>query len=555
MFNKYFIWFSFFLFLSVFMFYFGVLFILNDMCVFLEYKMFFLNSLNFYYVMILDSSSMLFISIVLFISSMVILYSSFYMGYNSISSIRFLYLVLLFVFSMLLMILSPNMISILLGWDGLGLVSYCLVIYYSSITSNLSGMITCLTNRIGDIGILICIGWISSYGSWNFVFYNFYFDKTIFFMLVLSFFTKSAQVPFSCWLPAAMAAPTPISALVHSSTLVTAGVYTLIRFMGDLVYFNFIFVLMGFFTMVFSSFCANYEFDLKKIIAFSTLSQLGLMILSIFLGFQNYSFFHLLTHAMFKSLLFLCSGIMIFYYFDNQDIRFMGGYFKFLPLTSCCFNVSNLALCGIPFLSGFYSKDLIIENLIFFGSNLIVILIFFFSLGLTCCYSFRLVYYSMIKSVNFMPLNCFKFEFNFMGIVVMIMMLMSVMFGCILNWFFNFDLLWIFFPFDLKIMTLISIMMGFYTGMELNNLNYLFNLSYYIFSSNMWFMFSYSTYLLNVFYYYFNNYYKVLYWGEFFLTLNMYLYMIKISSLFQLYLNNNFKIFLISYLMWFFLLL
>nr|YP_010963634.1 NADH dehydrogenase subunit 5 [Tribulocentrus zhenbaensis]WKZ08117.1 NADH dehydrogenase subunit 5 [Tribulocentrus zhenbaensis] len=555
MFNKYLMWFFNLLVLSVFCFYLGLYFMYMNFCLFLEYNLICINSLNFYYVLIFDFKSLLFVSVVLFISSMVILYSSFYMGYMSISSNRFLYLVLLFIFSMFLMIMSPNLISILLGWDGLGLVSYCLVIYYSSLSSNLSGMITCLTNRLGDIGILICISWMMSFGGWNFIFYNFYFNNNIFILMVLSSFTKSAQIPFSCWLPAAMAAPTPVSSLVHSSTLVTAGVYLLIRFFDNLIMFNYLFVLMGLFTMIFSSFCANYEFDLKKIIAFSTLSQLGLMMASIFLGFIDYSFFHMLTHAMFKSLLFLCSGIFIYFYSDNQDIRFLGGCCNFLPLTSCCFNISNMALCGIPFLSGFYSKDLIIEISLFTGFNLIIIMLFYFSLGLTCCYSFRLIYYSLVSNFNFSPLNCTKNEFSFMGVSVLVMSLLSIIFGCSFNWLINLDLNWIFLPLTIKILSLLLVFLGLWFGFELNSFNYLKILDYYFFNSSMWFMLGYSMFLTNSFFNLFLNCYKILFWGEFYLTLNMYEYLFKISTFFQLYLNNTISIFMISYLLWFLFLL
>nr|YP_010692607.1 NADH dehydrogenase subunit 5 [Tricentrus davidi]WBV77348.1 NADH dehydrogenase subunit 5 [Tricentrus davidi] len=551
MLNKYLIWFFNLIIMSIFCFYLGLYYFYSNFCLFMEYKFIFVNSLSFYYVMIFDYKSLLFISIVLFISSMVVLYSSFYMGYLSISSIRFLYLVLMFIFSMFLMIISPNLISVLLGWDGLGLVSYCLVVYYSSLSSNLSGMITCLTNRLGDIGILICIGWVMSFGGWNFIFYNFYFDNYVYMLIVFSCFTKSAQVPFSCWLPAAMAAPTPVSSLVHSSTLVTAGIYLLIRFFSNLDFFNYFFVLMGLFTMIFSSFCANYEFDLKKIIAFSTLSQLGLMVTSIFMGLIDYSFFHLLTHAMFKSLLFLCSGIFIYFYTDNQDIRFFGGCCKFLPLTSSCFNVSNIALCGIPFLSGFYSSDMIIEVCFFSGFNLIIMMTFYFSLGLTCCYSFRLFYYSVLSNFNFLPLNCSKDEYNFMGFSVLAMSFMSVVFGCMLNWFVNLDLYWVYFPTLIKLMSLFFVFSGIWFGFELNSFNYLNSLDYYLFNSNMWFMFGYSMFLINSIFGQFVNYYSVLFWGEFYLTLNTFFYLNNLSSFFQFYLNNTIKVFMISYLLWF----
>nr|YP_010963569.1 NADH dehydrogenase subunit 5 [Leptobelus boreosinensis]WKZ08052.1 NADH dehydrogenase subunit 5 [Leptobelus boreosinensis] len=553
--NSYMYWFTFLLLISIFSFYLGLILILTKFSIFFEYKFLYVNSLVFYYVVILDWSSVLFISVVLFISSMVIMYSSFYMGYGSMSSNRFMYLVLLFILSMILMIISPNMISILLGWDGLGLVSYCLVVFYSSVNSNLSGMITCLTNRLGDIGILIGVGWMMSFGSWNFIFYNCYLDNNIMFLLIFSSFTKSAQVPFSCWLPAAMAAPTPVSALVHSSTLVTAGLYLIMRFFSNLYVFNYFCILVGLFTMVFSSFCANFEFDLKKIIAFSTLSQLGLMMSSIFMGLMDYSFYHLLTHAMFKSLLFLCSGIYIYYYLDNQDIRFMGGCGSFLPLSTCCFNISNMALCGIPFMSGFYSKDMIIENYVFMGFNYLVCLSFYLSLGMTCCYSIRLMYYSLFGSLNFVPINCEKDEFNYMGLSVMVMTIMSIVCGCVLNWLINLDVVWLFLPMDLKLMSLVFIVCGFWLGMEFNNFSYSFFSDYYFFNNNMWFMFGYSSFLINNFFNYCFSYYKVLFWGEFYLTSGLYYYLKSMSLLFQFYLNNSIKVFMISYLLMFLLLL
>uniref|UniRef100_UPI00315CB18D NADH dehydrogenase subunit 5 n=1 Tax=Choucentrus sinensis TaxID=3038122 RepID=UPI00315CB18D len=552
MFNKYLVWFGFLILLSFVNFYLGLFFMLFDYCLFLEFSFLFVNSLNFYYVVILDTKSLLFISIVLFISGMVLIYSSFYMGYGSFSSDRFLYLVLMFISSMIFMIISPNLISILLGWDGLGLVSYCLVIYYSSVNSNLSGMITFLTNRLGDIGILISIGWMMSFGGWNFMFCNFYLDNIMVCLLILSSFTKSAQAPFSCWLPAAMAAPTPVSALVHSSTLVTAGIYLMIRFFSDFVFFNYLFLLVGLFTMILSSFCATYEFDLKSIIAYSTLSQLGLMVVSIFMGFSHLSFFHLLTHAMFKSLLFLCSGIFIFYFMDNQDIRYMGGCCKFLPISTCCFNISNLALCGVPFLSGFYSSDLLVESSVFLGFNFIIIFFFYVSLGLTCCYSVRLVYYSVFSSFNLIPISCSKFEFNFMGISVVTMTILSVFFGCLLNWLLGLDMIWLIFPFYLKILSFVSVVMGFWLGFELNSLNYLFWLDYYYVNSSMWFMLSYSMFLINFFFNFSYDYFKVVYWGEFYLTFNLNSIFMFLSNLFQFYLSNTIKVFMVSYLLLFF---
>lgn len=246
-----------------------------------------------------------------------------------------------------------------------------------------------------------------NYGSFNYVFYLMFikgdeFIQVITWLILLAAFTKRAQIPFSSWLPAAIAAPTPVSSLVHSSTLVTAGVYLLIRFnfsiRDNLKFYG---LLISVLTIFISGLGANFEFDLKKVIALSTLSQLGLIMRILFLGNYKLAFFHLLTHAIFKALLFICSGCIIHNFLNSQDIRFMGGLILQIPLTCIFFNISNLALCGFPFLAGFYSKDLILE----FGSfniiNFIVYFLFYFSTGLTMSYSFRLSYYSIVGNLNF----------------------------------------------------------------------------------------------------------------------------------------------------------
>nr|QZR91885.1 NADH dehydrogenase subunit 5 [Ujna puerana] len=550
-FKFYFFWFLFMLFSSFSFFYMSILFMLIDKVVYMEWVVLSLNSVNIYYVMIFDWLCLLFISLVMFISSMVILYSIDYMSINSFSSKRFLVLVNLFILSMILMIISPNLLSILLGWDGLGLVSYCLVIYYSSVSSYLAGMITCLTNRLGDIGLLICISWCISLGSWHFLFYNNLLDDLFVYLLVFSCFTKSAQIPFSCWLPAAMAAPTPVSSLVHSSTLVTAGVYLLIRFFNQFSFNNHYFLFLGLMTMIFSSICANMEFDLKKIIALSTLSQLGLMMTSLFLGLVNLSFFHLVTHAVFKSLLFLCAGIYIYYMNDNQDIRFMGSVSKMLPFTSCCFNISNLSLCGTPFLSGFYSKDLILEQSVFFSLNLFVYMLLYFSLGLTCCYTIRLIYYSFIFDNKFI-LSLTEESFNFMKVSIFILSSFSIFFGCMIMWLINLDLIYIMFPFMLKIKSVIMILFGFWLGLEVFSFNnYLFNLNYYLFNGNMWYLFGYSNYLFLFTYKMSNLSFISMNWGEYYGGMGVGFYLLNLSNYFQFYTMNMMNIFMLTFFVWF----
>nr|YP_009175385.1 NADH dehydrogenase subunit 5 [Drabescoides nuchalis]ALF99737.1 NADH dehydrogenase subunit 5 [Drabescoides nuchalis] len=548
--NLYYIWSVFFFVMSLVFMMLSLNFLLMKNCFMVEWGLYSYNSVFLNFVVYLDWISMLFMFVVLFISSMVILYSSVYMGDYNYGSIRFLFLVLMFVFSMLLMILSPSLVSIMLGWDGLGLVSYCLVIYYSSSKSYLAGLITCLINRLGDIGLLISIAWIFSYGSWNFIFYNMYFSELIFYMIIVSSFTKSAQIPFSSWLPAAMAAPTPVSSLVHSSTLVTAGVYLLIRFHNLIIYSNYFFLYISIMTMIMSSFCANYEFDLKKIIALSTLSQLGLMMSCLFMGFVDLSYFHLLSHAMFKSLLFLCSGIIIHLMGGCQDIRMMGSICLVMPVTCCCFNISNMSLCGFPFLSGFYSKDIIVENSSFSGQNLLVWLLFYFGLGLTASYSIRLFIYSVLKNFNYTMFLSMSEEISYMKFSILFLSIFSITFGCLFVWLTNMDFCFLILPLYLKLLTLIIVMLGIYLGYELNFIkNFMFK-NYYKLNGNMWFMYSYSygLYLLNYSYSFSIN--TSMLWGEFYGGLGISYYALKVSNFLQFYSLGSLKIFFVLIILW-----
>nr|UGN61362.1 NADH dehydrogenase subunit 5 [Typhlocybinae gen. 1 sp. 1 BY-2021a] len=549
--NYYLYWF--FLMFSFFFFFFFFFFVIliGNYCLFLEWEIFCMNSYSFVYVLFLDWVSLLFISLVLLISSLVILYSSNYMGSNTYVSNRFLFLVNMFVFSMLLMIISPNLLSILLGWDGLGMVSYCLVIYYNSLSSYLSGMITCLTNRLGDIGLLISICWMMSYGSWHFMFFLDYYDQYIFYMVILSSFTSSAQIPFSSWLPAAMAAPTPVSSLVHSSTLVTAGVYLLIRFFNQFNFNNMLMLFISLMTMFFSSFCANYEFDLKKIIALSTLSQLGLMMSSLFLGMVNMAFYHLLTHAVFKSLLFLCSGVMIYYMNNNQDIRFMGLISSFLPFTSSCFNVSSLALCGFPFLSGFYSKDLILENMSMGFLNFFLFILFYFCLGMTSCYSIRLFFYSLLFKNKSSSLCMIYENFSYMNISIYLLSFFSVFFGCASMWMCDLGLVFIYIPFFLKLLSLVFVFMGFWFGFEIFSIKQYFYKYYHYLFMNMWFIYSHTYFVYNIFYMFSYNYKLSVNWGEFYGSMGISFYLLKLSNFFQYYMFGNMKIFLLTFVICF----
>nr|ADW41267.1 NADH dehydrogenase subunit 5 [Drosophila montana] len=540
-------------------------FMLNNLVYFIEWEVVSLNSMSIVMTFLFDWMSLLFMSFVLMISSLVIYYSKEYMS-GDVNINRFIMLVLMFVLSMMLLIISPNLVSILLGWDGLGLVSYCLVIYFQNIKSYNAGMLTALSNRIGDVALLLAIAWMLNYGSWNYVFYlevmqNDFEMKLIGSLVMLAAMTKSAQIPFSSWLPAAMAAPTPVSALVHSSTLVTAGVYLLIRFnilLSNSWMGQFLLLLSGL-TMFMAGLGANFEFDLKKIIALSTLSQLGLMMSILSMGFYKLAMFHLLTHALFKALLFMCAGAIIHNMNNSQDIRLMGGLSIHMPLTSACFNVSNLALCGMPFLAGFYSKDMILEIVMISNINLFSFFLYFFSTGLTVCYSFRLVYYSMTGDLNCSSLNVLNDEGWVMLRGMLGLLIMSIIGGSMLNWLIFPVPYMICLPFFLKMLTLFVCIFGGVFGylISVSNL-YSINksMTFYNmtnFMGSMWFMPYISTYGII---YFPLNYGQIVGksfdqgWSEYFGGQHLYQKLMNYSQTLFLIHNNNLKIYLMLFVFW-----
>nr|QVL29051.1 NADH dehydrogenase subunit 5 [Tripetaloceroides tonkinensis] len=480
------------------MFVLSLFFIFYDCCVIIEWEIFALNSSMVLLAFIFDWISLIFLSFVLFISSFVVLYSSGYMWLDP-NSDRFIYLVYLFVLSMIFLIVSPNLISILLGWDGLGLVSYCLVIYYQNVKSGNAGMLTALSNRVGDAMILLSVAWLLNFGGWNYIYYYdcFWCDwdySVVCFMVVLAGMTKSAQIPFSAWLPAAMAAPTPVSSLVHSSTLVTAGVYLLIRFspMVLLGGINYYLLLVGCVTMLMSGLGANIEFDLKSVIALSTLSHLGFMISILSLGYPLLSFFHLLLHALFKALMFLCAGSYIHNFIDFQDIRFMGSVSYMMPYTSVCFITSMLSMCGLPFASGFYSSDLILESILG-GSGVFVYALFLFSVGLSSMYAMRLLYYSVISYWGFISTWSVSGEDIYMSTGMMGLFVFSLLSGSLMSWLVFPVPVVIVFPFWGSMGILLVILSGWYLGYELSHSCFSsagLSLWFvgYVFCGSMWFI-------------------------------------------------------------------
>lgn len=348
--------------------------------------------------LVFDYMRLVFLGSVCVISGCIIKYSSYYIE-GEVNYLRFVYIVIIFVVSIWLMIIRPNIIRLLLGWDGLGLTSYALVIFYQNELSGNAGILTVMRNRVGDVAILVRISLMFGRGCWD------YFSLSnrralVTGIVVLASFTKRAQVPFSAWLPAAMAAPTPVRSLVHSSTLVTAGVYLLIRFRSvinsrDIRYYM---LIVSIVTIVIAGLGAIVEADIKKLVALSTLRQLGVMVIILSVGLKELAFFHLITHAMFKSTLFMCTGFMIHTVNGQQDGRVISGFSVSRPCLGAVLVRTNLALCGFPFLAGFYSKDAILECIVINSINYAIIFGVVIGTALTVGYRFRFVYITRRQS-------------------------------------------------------------------------------------------------------------------------------------------------------------
>lgn len=403
----------------------------------------------------LDKTSVTFRRTVLLISFCVILFTTSYIREDK-NLQYFVLIVLLFVISINFLIFFPNLITLLLGWDGLGITSYLLVIYYSNSKSLRAGILTALTNRIGDALLIMAIAWLWYAGHWNFSYSGYSLCLLATTIITLAAITKRAQIPFSTWLPAAIAAPTPVSALVHSSTLVTAGVYLIIRFFPTLRNFPCIYNIcfyIGAITCLFSGLAATAEWDLKKIIALSTLRQLGVIIITLGIQQPQLAFLHLITHALFKALLFISAGFIIHVENNNQDIRLIGNIATKSPLVVVFFNTANLSLCGIPYLAGFYSKDSILESSFISYSPVSSYLILLGSLWITTAYTVRLSIHTLFcsaKAVNFQQ-YCRKLTY----LAFLTLFLGSLISGAILRW----TLVWCppTIPTTIKILTLVII--------------------------------------------------------------------------------------------------
>jgi NADH-quinone oxidoreductase subunit L len=333
---------------------------------------------------LVDGITAMMMCVVTFVSLMVHIYTIGYMeedeGYN-----RFFAYISLFTFSMLMLVMSNNLLQLFFGWEAVGLVSYLLIgFWYNKPTAIFANMKAFLVNRVGDFGFILGIGLIVAYtgtlnytelfakanelAAINFPWYVFGLDGMLITVICICLFIgamgKSAQFPLHVWLPDSMEGPTPISALIHAATMVTAGIFMVARMsplfeLSDAA-LNFIMVI-GSITALFMGFLGIIQNDIKRVVAYSTLSQLGYMTVALGASAYSVAVFHLMTHAFFKALLFLGAGSVIMGMHHNQDIRWMGGVRKYMPITWITSLLGSLALIGTPLFSGFYSKDSIIE--------------------------------------------------------------------------------------------------------------------------------------------------------------------------------------------------
>jgi len=383
---------------------------------------------------------------VLIISSLVHVYSISYMS-NDPHNQRFFSYLSLFTFMMVLLVTANNYLLMFVGWEGVGVCSYLLIsFWFTRIAANQSSISAFLTNRVGDC--LLTIGMFTIIWSLGNLDYSTvfslipYINENIIIIigicLIIGAMAKSSQIGLHVWLPMAMEGPTPVSALIHAATMVTAGVYLLIRSSPILEYSSTLLLLclwLGAITTVFSSLIGLFQQDIKKVIAYSTMSQLGMMVIAVGLSSYNIALFHLVNHAFYKGLLFLGAGAVIHAMSDNQDFRKYGGLITFLPLTYSVILIASLSLVAFPFMTGFYSKDFILESAYsqYYISSVTVYIIAVTGAIFTTLYSVKVLYLTFLTTPNGIKMsykNAHEGDM-FMTIPLIILAIFSIFFGYI----------------------------------------------------------------------------------------------------------------------------